>query len=718
MKKIILLIGLISLPFISYPQELEIDAIYSNNANYTVLGNLIDNNHGNVKKFGSNTWIELKLKDIKLIDSIIIHSPLQYNEIYISFFYGPMYEMSECQILRNKNIETYKVMENSFKTKIVNCSRNASFIKIWSKFNFNLSEVTIYGHNNEIIMRSENPIFEGNDINVNGGLSCFDSEDNDGDGKIDCDDYPCAVGYLDVQYTNPTCPNCTNGKICITAINASKVSIDGGNTWVTMNSSHICFNNLGAGAYYIVAKSPVGCTKNWDDNPVILVGDNVTPLSSCNNGGVEYGVFNNWTGGIGNRGVIPPSDFPSFNNNTIILGDRQSIISTTNFSDPYINTGLIPENGQYLIKLGNDKTGSEMERLTYCFNITQDNKNFNFWYAVVLTDPGHDATEIPFFGWRIIINGNVVYSEKILSNDPFLIDGNSIIRYKGWTCRNLDLTDYIGEEACIEFVTADCSLGGHFGYAYIDGLCSPNQPNNFIMTATDIVCNGMFKVNIEGSGYNQYQYSIKVYKPNGQLVASHTLPLTNGYNASKDDFINYLKENKIVLDCPREIEITLHLYSDCNIDKVLTYTSFYFCPDYEIKPCKDIWVYYPYVITNFTMPGTYYCEDCQYNWQPASYFVDNTVANPEFKSSLYTNITNRTYSLTIDFPDPCTPPITFPIRLHKQDEAYILSINAIDYCSNRVSIRFNLSTSNFEYDDFLQNINIQLDGNIYNFSLN
>ena len=57
--------------------------------------------------------------------------------------------------------------------------------------------------------------------------------------------------------------------------------------------------------------------------------------------------------------------------------------------------------------------------------------------------------------------------------------------YKPWSSVVADLTNLIGQTVTIRFTTYDCSLGGHFGYAYIDGSCLA-----FMKTSNDTICAG------------------------------------------------------------------------------------------------------------------------------------------------------------------------------------------------------------------------------------
>ncbi len=708
-------------------QSIDFDAVYSNNSNDYELKSLYDGEKLIGNFYTSNTWIEIFIEEYTTIDSIVLFSNEFLESFYLSLYNQPMYELDKCEILENDDIVSYKIITKKFKTTIkFNNTNHINFIKLWSDFDFTLNEIEIYGNKEDLVLRARNPYFEGDDILINGGNSCHDGIDNDGDGLTDCEDYPCSVGYMTVFYENPTCSFCNNGKICIKVINARWVSIDGGQTWepIPPGRHEMCFDNLGEGAYNVVAKSPAACIKEWEKNPVILEAKEIVEEESCENGGVEYGTFINWSGGVGNRTMvgIAQDEFPNFDNDLIVNG-QQNIIASASFHDNILNNAIVPENGNFLIKLGNDWPDGSMQRLNYSFDITDANSLFSFWFAAVLDDPDiktHHIDELPFFAYKITINDKIEYFEKTSSNDPFLIGEGGTVRYIGWSCRKFDLSEFIGETAYIEFVTADCAKTGHYGYAYIDALCHPINSDNYItIVASDFICNDVFKVHVDGKGYNQYQYSIKVKKPEGDIIGSYVLPQEIGYNASKDDFIGYLADNEISLPCPSELEIRLELFNDCREFESLKYTSFYYCPIEQFYPCKDIWVYYPYLVQNFKIPGKYDCEGCEYNWQPASYFVDNTVPNPVFKSEYITNFAEQNLYLTIT-DELCPIQTEFTVQLHQQKEVSILEINPIDNCSGEaeVSLKFKLSTSNYYFDHFYDIITVELDNNFYTFEIN
>lgn len=203
--------------------------------------------------------------------------------------------------------------------------------------------------------------------------------------------------------------------------------------------------------------------------------DELPFLPACINGNFEYGDFTNWGALAGTYtagGLRLDLSAPLPGRHTIMTG---------NGIDPIVGGKTLPRvsTGSYAVRLGNSIGGAEAEGLRYTFTVTDQNKNFTFSYAIVLQDPGHqDPDEQPFFMYTIkdSSNNTIKSLKKVAdSTDPYFDTINSqqfgTIVYKNWDCELVDLSNFIGQVLTIEFVTADCQLGGHFGYAYIDDIC-------------------------------------------------------------------------------------------------------------------------------------------------------------------------------------------------------------------------------------------------------
>ncbi len=241
-------------------------------------------------------------------------------------------------------------------------------------------------------------------------------------------------------------------------------------------------------------------------------------------------------GGFGNLARHTVITIPPINNNPLagnLIGyDSIAINPNTGLAEvPF----LPPNSNGSVIRLGNANVGSEAERITYQLSVSPQNSQLTIRYALVLNDAHHPAGQQPFFQMLVkkqdgtTINGCGVYSVdatnaandtsfKLSAVVSFLGDA---IYYKKWTMVGLDLSTYIGQDITIEFITADCSQGGHFGYAYIDASCSSSELSvNF--------CQGDAHAIIVGpTGYNQYQW----YGPNNMTLipgaTNDSLTLTN-----------------------------------------------------------------------------------------------------------------------------------------------------------------------------------------------
>jgi len=211
----------------------------------------------------------------------------------------------------------------------------------------------------------------------------------------------------------------------------------------------------------------------------LIINNTFAQVSSCPNLDFESGTFLGWQG---ETGVCCPI-------NTSLSGiiSGRHTIMTGSGTDPNtcdVVTYVAP-GGVYSARLGNDHTGAEAEKLSYTLTVSPSNSLFVYKYAVVLQDPDHSQSEQPRFQISII-NASGTLIDPICGqylvvsglNIPGFQTCNGDIRYKDWTTVGLDLTAYIGQTITIEFATGDCSLGAHFGYAYIDAFCAPLQINS------------------------------------------------------------------------------------------------------------------------------------------------------------------------------------------------------------------------------------------------
>lgn len=273
----------------------------------------------------------------------------------------------------------------------------------------------------------------------------------------------------------------------------------------------------------------------------LVASYSVTKAQCPQNVGFELNNFNGWNGFTGS---CCPLTVPTPG----IVAGRHTIMTGAGF-DAQVGAQIpvvAPGGGNYSVRLGNSSTGGQAERLTSTIPISTSNTSYIYWYAVVMQDPGHPVAEQPRFEIEIRdANGNLVpcglYQVAAGNNIPgFLTLGQ--LRYKQWSPVNQDLTAYVGQTCSVTFTTADCGYGGHFGYAYIDGLC-----DQFSLVGG--ICPGDTVMNLAApSGFNGYLWTpggattqtYSIANPqNGTVVSVQLTPFTGaGCVSTIQDTIN------------------------------------------------------------------------------------------------------------------------------------------------------------------------------------
>lgn len=208
----------------------------------------------------------------------------------------------------------------------------------------------------------------------------------------------------------------------------------------------------------------------------------------------EQGDFQSWICRIGtldNAGNITwaPSTNP--------IPNRHTMITAPGGLDAYGGFPEICPNGSnYSVKLGNVNSppGRQVSEVSYTYTIPASTTNFSmlFWYAIVLNDPpsNHSPIQRPRFKARIIdvatnrsvpcVDFDFISSANLPGFLPSPINPNVV--YKDWTPVSINLSGLAGTTIRLEFTSLDCTLSGHFGYAYIDvsPFCNGVISGNYI----------------------------------------------------------------------------------------------------------------------------------------------------------------------------------------------------------------------------------------------
>lgn len=154
-----------------------------------------------------------------------------------------------------------------------------------------------------------------------------------------------------------------------------------------------------------------------------------------------------------------------------------------------LNTGgalsLLPAGESSVVRLGNQNVGAEAEALSYHFMVDKNNPVLLVKFAVVFEDPGHTGIHQPRFVIRITDkNGDLIEDcaeydvsarEDIPGFQSYQGSYYMPVRWRDWTNVGLDMSRFIGQEIQVQFITYDCTLGGHFGYAYFTASCISNR---------------------------------------------------------------------------------------------------------------------------------------------------------------------------------------------------------------------------------------------------
>ena len=201
--------------------------------------------------------------------------------------------------------------------------------------------------------------------------------------------------------------------------------------------------------------------------------------TNCENSNF-YNDFNNWKGYYGT--FNNPFEYSGFVRTPPI---RHLILREPVSGDPNTGGALIPiyQGDEFSARLGNDNNGAQAEVLTYDVNVSSQSYLFVYRYAVVLEDPSHQVEDQPSFTIEIQDTaGNVldstcgyyyVFAQPGLPGWRTFYPGSGPpIHWRDWTTVGMNLSAYDGETVTIVFITRDCALGAHFGYAYLSTFCS------------------------------------------------------------------------------------------------------------------------------------------------------------------------------------------------------------------------------------------------------
>lgn len=336
----------------------------------------------------------------------------------------------------------------------------------------------------------------------------------------------------------------------------------------------------------------------------------------------ESGDFSNWTAYTGDVRAVSGNNVVTVSPSQP-LANRHDIVAASNPSvlDPYGLFPINPPDGSgFAVKLGNDINGAEAERISYQINVPANSVDASiiYRYAVVFQDPGHLTYEQPRFSAKLLdVQTNTylpcaTYEYISTSSLPGFQTSTieDTVKFKTWASVYVNLSHYAGRSLILEFTTADCTKGGHWGYAYIDvGDCN-------ISASVEYRCN--------------------------PSQASFTAPPGfEFYNWWSSDFSTLLGTGEtMLLDNPPVPGTTVHVevipYNGYGCSDTLDVTLVNGAPTANAGADQSICVNGSITIGSAPVPGH------SYSWSPASYLNNALAASPTSSPPQTT-----TYKLTV-----------------------------------------------------------------------
>jgi gliding motility-associated-like protein len=279
--------------------------------------------------------------------------------------------------------------------------------------------------------------------------------------------------------------------------------------------------------YYIMVDNYSGYCPCFDYNMSATYVTVPPTQPGCTNMGFDSGNFSGWTGTYGYTIVDGPTGAatPTYTPAHYTTASPMHAI-TTGGVDPIGGFPQVFPGGSNSMRLGDGTTpGYGGATLQQTFSVTASNAMLTYSYAVVIQDANsgasaHTALQQPFFKIEVFdCAGNpIICGQYLVVGGPgipgfILAPGYTDVYYKPWTPVSIDLTPYIGSCATIKFTVGDCSLGGHFAYAYIDAVCAP-----MAITGNQNICPGTSTTLSAPPGEAAYSWS-----PGGQTTPSITV---------------------------------------------------------------------------------------------------------------------------------------------------------------------------------------------------
>ncbi len=206
------------------------------------------------------------------------------------------------------------------------------------------------------------------------------------------------------------------------------------------------------------------------------------------NGGFEQNDFSGWTvAGGTNPGLLGAEPFTSasIQINPGAPGPH-SIVGQ--IIDPLAPTIVLPRVGQLTAQLNDQSGGALVTTLVQTDTVTSADidpadgmPHIRFAFAPVMDDPNHSPNQQPYFYVSVknLADNGILFEQFAYSGQAGINFLNGAGSWKYLEFQNVDIVlplSAVGQQVELTIVAADCSLGGHGGYVYVDGFGSSNVP--------------------------------------------------------------------------------------------------------------------------------------------------------------------------------------------------------------------------------------------------
>ncbi|MCI5055517.1 MAG: T9SS type A sorting domain-containing protein [Flavobacteriales bacterium] len=229
---------------------------------------------------------------------------------------------------------------------------------------------------------------------------------------------------------------------------------------------------------------------------LLVIGNMVLAQSNCQNLDFEDGDYNGWIQEYArNAALLSGSSTHSIDQiDTSTLANTDSSFALNDIGqDPFLlNYGhQLPLNNPYsgttALRMGlgkginNPSAQRGAERISYNFSLLSGQQIVSFAYAFVQQDPsGHQNHEMPYFAVELLdSSGNQIpnsyYFVTVQSLSNLFTQVAPGTYYKNWAKVSFSVDTLAGQNLTLRFTNADCALGGHWGYSYVDFIC--DQPS-------------------------------------------------------------------------------------------------------------------------------------------------------------------------------------------------------------------------------------------------